>query len=246
MNKFALGATAVSLAMAAPANATVYNLDVFQTSLQSPLGTVEVLGEGTPTLTFNVTLNPGVFFQLTGSNRTAADAHDALWFDLTPYTGALTASGITQPTGNNYTDDGHFAVVGPGDPQTGNPLGQGFSSGFYGVQVYDTSVPTLNYYGGPLSFTLTGDGSPLDLFGHLYTDPNTQQSTTIYGGADLRQCSDTGCTTGPVGFTRQGTPTQQSVTPEPATWAMMLVGFGLVGAAMRRRNAHQAVRLTYA
>jgi hypothetical protein len=75
--------------------------------------------------------------------------------------------------------------------------------------------------------------------------------TTVYGGADLRQCSSedpraSGCTTGPVGFTRQGTPTQQSVTPEPATWAMMLVGFGLVGAAMRRRNAHQAVRLTYA
>ena len=27
------------------------------------------------------------------------------------------------------------------------------------------------------------------------------------------------------------------VVPEPATWAMMIAGFGLVGAAMRRRNA---------
>jgi hypothetical protein len=32
--------------------------------------------------------------------------------------------------------------------------------------------------------------------------------------------------------------------PEPATWAMMLVGFGLVGAGMRRRR--QSVRVTYA
>jgi PEP-CTERM motif len=32
--------------------------------------------------------------------------------------------------------------------------------------------------------------------------------------------------------------------PEPATWAMMLVGFGLVGAGMRRRR--QKVRVTYA
>jgi hypothetical protein len=27
-----------------------------------------------------------------------------------------------------------------------------------------------------------------------------------------------------------------SGVPEPATWAMMIVGFGLVGSAVRRRN----------
>jgi hypothetical protein len=32
--------------------------------------------------------------------------------------------------------------------------------------------------------------------------------------------------------------------PEPATWAMMIAGFGLVGGAMRRRNT--SVRVTYA
>ena len=31
-------------------------------------------------------------------------------------------------------------------------------------------------------------------------------------------------------------PTQQGAVPEPATWAMMLVGFGAVGAGMRRRK----------
>ncbi|MBS0481830.1 MAG: PEP-CTERM sorting domain-containing protein [Proteobacteria bacterium] len=31
--------------------------------------------------------------------------------------------------------------------------------------------------------------------------------------------------------------------PEPATWLMMIAGFGLLGAAMRR---HPAVRVTYA
>ena len=31
--------------------------------------------------------------------------------------------------------------------------------------------------------------------------------------------------------------------PEPAAWAMMLAGFGLVGAAMRRR---QTAQVTYA
>jgi len=28
-----------------------------------------------------------------------------------------------------------------------------------------------------------------------------------------------------------------SAVPEPATWAMMLIGFGAIGFAMRRRNA---------
>lgn len=32
-----------------------------------------------------------------------------------------------------------------------------------------------------------------------------------------------------------------SAVPEPATWAMMILGFGLVGAAMRRRNVQTSV-----
>jgi len=30
--------------------------------------------------------------------------------------------------------------------------------------------------------------------------------------------------------------------PEPATWALMILGFGAVGGAMRRRNAKTSVR----
>ncbi len=33
--------------------------------------------------------------------------------------------------------------------------------------------------------------------------------------------------------------------PEPATWAMMLTGFGLIGGLMRRKQ-RQTVRVTYA
>ncbi len=35
--------------------------------------------------------------------------------------------------------------------------------------------------------------------------------------------------------------TFRAIVPEPATWAMMLAGFGLVGVAMRRRRADFAV-----
>jgi len=37
-----------------------------------------------------------------------------------------------------------------------------------------------------------------------------------------------------------------SAVPEPATWAMMLVGFGGIGFAMRRRRSQGAARISYA
>jgi hypothetical protein len=50
----------------------------------------------------------------------------------------------------------------------------------------------------------------------------------------------------PIPVNNEPGPNPFGFTPEPATWAMMLVGFAFVGAAMRRRNRFQAVRLTYA
>jgi hypothetical protein len=47
---------------------------------------------------------------------------------------------------------------------------------------------------------------------------------------------------GPTGLRVEMTGTAGAV-PEPATWAMMVLGFGVVGAGMRRK---QAVRVTYA
>ena len=37
-----------------------------------------------------------------------------------------------------------------------------------------------------------------------------------------------------------------AAVPEPATWAMMLVGCGSVGAAMRRRKSKVATNVSYA
>jgi hypothetical protein len=58
---------------------------------------------------------------------------------------------------------------------------------------------------------------------------------TVFGGADLRQCATTdpkgSCpATGPAGFSLTS-------VPEPAGWGLMLLGFGTVGALIRRRRA---------
>jgi hypothetical protein len=34
--------------------------------------------------------------------------------------------------------------------------------------------------------------------------------------------------------------------PEPSTWAMLVLGFGAMGGAMRSRRAAKSVRVTYA
>jgi len=41
------------------------------------------------------------------------------------------------------------------------------------------------------------------------------------------------------------TPFIDGAVPEPATWAMMLVGFAAIGAGMRRKSQHQTVRFAF-
>ena len=48
----------------------------------------------------------------------------------------------------------------------------------------------------------------------------------------------------PQGWSNAVLYTPPGVVPEPATWAMMIAGFGLTGAAIRRRKTRIAV--TYA
>lgn len=54
-------------------------------------------------------------------------------------------------------------------------------------------------------------------------------------GADFITLNDTqGWSNAALYITGGGTPTQHGAVPEPATWAMMLMGFGVAGAALRR------------
>lgn len=232
-----IGASVLAYAGSASAAAVVYDLNVYDAAFTGSLGTVTVNGQGTSTLAFDVSLNSNVFFQLTGNGNT----RDAFWFDLTPFTGAITSSITTPnapggPNGGDYPTGGQFAVV-----RDLNNFGQGWASGYdYGATVSDSSAGgDLDYYSGHLTFTMTAnDGSLLNLAG------STHNGSTVYGAADLRQCSTPGnCTTGPVGFSLQRTP----AVPEPSTWAMMLIGFGAVGGAMRRkRSSVSRVRFSFA
>ena len=77
------------------------------------------------------------------------------------------------------------------------------------------------------------DGSALRAFSIAL--PTTSYAALLDGSATLGLSQTTG------NFVRLGTPTLRinflaAAVSEPATWAMMLIGFGAIGFSMRRRS----------
>jgi hypothetical protein len=84
--------------------------------------------------------------------------------------------------------------------------------------LFTSPIAGLNYYG-------PADGSPVQTFESNVTLRLSQSlSYSVAGGATY-------------GADRLGTVTvSRSAAPEPASWAMMVGGFGVIGGAMRRRQ----------
>lgn len=90
-----------------------------------------------------------------------------------------------------------------------------------GNLLLDLQIPDINEAESPVFF-LADSGNAIGVYSRMHN---------FGGGFDGFGLQ--------TGFTF----TTGNAVPEPATWAMMIAGFGLVGGAMRRR---QSVRVTYA
>jgi hypothetical protein len=205
--------SALALLMAAPAFAAVETFTLNQVDPAAGLGSG-------PFGTITVTENAGALdfvetlnagFKIHGGNGN----HDAFDFDLTGEPGvtisALT-SGITRESGTSFSEPpwGNF---GYSLDCTG--CGAGFGGGLV----------------GPVSFKVTATSGSLSLASLGF---NTVGGQNIYFSSDI---VNTGGFTGNVGATLT------SVTggvPEPTSWALMILGFGGVGAMLRRRNGAAA------
>jgi len=111
------------------------------------------------------------------------------------------------------------------DPQTaGSNHEDGFGSFDY---VVNATSNTLTH----LQFSVVGSGTNAGAV--LTLDHNTADSQSIFAAVDVIGSNGN---TGVVGAT-----TFTGGVPEPATWGMMLVGFGGLGAMMRRRRAMATV-----
>ena len=164
-------------------------------------------------------------------------------------TGSMTAFGVTNQTNTSITFTSTEGLQTPPNGQARIENLEAFDGVINNLSFFATD-PTLafdevefNIFGGPGTTANSGTLTFTDQFGTAFTkaiDINngqnffsaqaidgqviTKASFVFAGGldaADVRQVR--------VGFTKV------PAIPEPSTWAMMLLGFGSVGYAMRRR-----------
>jgi len=115
--------------------------------------------------------------------------------------------------------------------------GTGFSAPPFGNNIWDYAIDCTTAcgpgygggYAGPLSFTVTANSGSLSLASLGFNTATVNgTSSNIYFVADLVNPQGS---TGNIGATLTGT-----AVPEPATWAMLIMGFGMAGAALRSRR----------
>ena len=120
---------------------------------------------------------------------------------------------------------GTFAMLNPTE-MTHSLVG----GGFYFNQ-YTPALRNLVIVDGPLGNSLGTSIAPfIDTFEEIIGDP---VPTT---GGILKFKLTVGDT--PITFSSQVYPDRTGAVPEPASWALMLTGFGSMGALLRRRRAH--------
>lgn len=101
------------------------------------------------------------------------------------------------------------------------------------LSAYDASNMLL----ASLSSTLSGSGQ--NFYGFLANPSTLIDSIGITAGPNTVISS--------IGqFRLGGISTTAEPVPEPGTWAMLLVGFGALGFAMRRRKSKHSLRVRYA
>jgi len=173
-------------------------------------GWVKIDGLGTTTVTFDVTLIPDTYFNQAG--------HPDELFTL------------TGPTGIDVTSVTPAADFGNTGNQAAGAHSGGGSLGDFAYQIlWIGNNGNSNLGDQELKFTVTGTsalslGSGIIQHGH-----NPPTDSNIFFVADLIGPNGK---TGNVGAVRSDGP-----VPEPATWALMLTGFGGLGAMLRRRRA---------
>ena len=226
MNRILLGAAmgaALAIGGGTVARAAVYDLTSVgcTTCTLTNYGTVTTTGEGTTSVTFSISLATDVFFNQAGG------AHDAFAWSLDGNPD-VTVSGLTPAVfGTNgpqsagaYHEDGmgffEYAVQYVGPPNNNSTLC---------CQTLDFTITSLSN----LTFTSKQIGGQDVFFAVDVAQvlPDGGRATGVIGAVCTdNDCGHEGGGGGPV--------------PEPATWAMMILGFGGVGWMLRRNRARTA------
>lgn len=198
-------------------------------------------GVGSPTVTFD-----GYFSGQSLSATPGVDCPGA----------AASACVIGNPTGplsldaaspdTFITGDGAnpTSPVLSGSPQFNGPIavlfdvdqfGVGFGAGFFNA-AGSTGI-TAFARDGTLLGTVSNDGLGIEFLGLVATGPKGIAGVFL----DLVGSEPAGFAIDNLRFGVRGQVNEPNAIPEPATWGMMIVGFGLVGFAARRKGFAKVV-----
>ena len=161
----------------------------------------------------------------------------------TPSNGSSTGATLEFNSGNfSVTDSNGIAPIGSGNPPT-DTLGLFSLTGGTGTGTFDTPFTLFVNFTLPLG--TSGNGTFFSAITGSVTDgtaggvdidfDNTPHLFTSAAGPFTLAVRDLSVTNGDTNTPITGTIRTLAV-PEPATWAMMLLGFGGIGFAMRRRR----------
>lgn len=169
---------------------------------------------------------------------------DAVAFNGTPINGAWLA--------NNATS--FWATPGANGNQTFDPTAAGFynytqifdltgfnagTASFNGRFAVDNTVDFITLNGN----TITGSGGTFNAWSAFSANGgfvNGENTLTFHVRNFARQTGN------PTGLRVEFLGSQIAAVPEPGTWAMMLLGFGFVGGAMRSAKRRQKLTVSYA
>ena len=185
----------------------------------------------------------------------AAVAAAAVTFAAAPATAATTVSGdgvavplTLFPDGSAATGDFSFIVGGSGDFTATYSFDNTFydpAAGAISASLASTNGASVFFTGAAIdgmagATTITGGGTSAAVF--YFTSPVAlgMHTFTVSGNFVPTQSAKFAKIAGTVSL---------SAVPEPATWALMILGFGAVGFAMRRRSEKSGTTratLTYA
>jgi hypothetical protein len=214
MKKSVIGLiAAVSLSLGGAAHASTYYLNFDACSGGCGLasyGQINVSGEGSGLLTVDIELNANTIFQEAGG-----DPHEEIWFDAN--TASVTLGGLGAPFSPN------------GVQTAGAYQANGASLGTYDYTIqraHDGNPGSAAGGQHSLIFTVAGPSSlALD-----YTSVGAKNLYFIVDVAAFNPVTGGLVNTGRVGATLGAT------VPEPAAWALMILGFGGAGAVLRARR----------
>jgi hypothetical protein len=183
----------------------------------------------------SLTMKSGIVGALAGAVMLSlASAASATTFNWS-YSGlngyAVSASGTLQAT---PLGGGAYQVTSITGTRNGSAITGLTNYAIEDNQVYDT-VPHLDFLG--LAFNVGSDA-----FNIYFWDVTTGQ----YSCGAIGYCEIGPGVSGTDGLGPPADPTHQidvslSAVPEPSTWGMMLIGFGVLGAALRRRSGSPAL-----